>query len=227
MTQIILSPAQYKYSFDQIRAKLGELIYSVTPLISDMIPSLEEFKKYLRRCFRELRPQLAIAQTFDDIMDAVEEKCTIINICCLETIVNYYKVKEAQNYITAYKSEVDVFCAEVKLNVCENKDFITGPSSLLKCDTIEFVLGWKTDEHTLNEIRDLLWKAFGDMANKIFVKELKKGNSIIITCYAPQNVMNILLMEAEKNLHLLINLGLIKLSIGYITLWNVHARVKV
>ena len=72
-----------------MRAKLGELIYTVSPLISNVIPSLEEFIKYLRRCFRELRPQLAIAQTFDNVMDAVEEKCTIINICCLETIVNY------------------------------------------------------------------------------------------------------------------------------------------
>ena len=210
-----------------MRAKLGELIYTVSPLISNVIPSLEEFKKYLRRCFRELRPQLAIAQTFDNVMDAVEEKCTIINICCLETIVNYYKVKEAKNYITAYKMEVDAFCVEVKLNVCENKDFMTGPSSLLKCDTIEFVLGWNTDEHTLSEIRDLLWKAFGDMANKIFVKELKKGNSIVITCYAPQIIMNILLMEAEKNLHLLIKLGLIKLTIGYFVLWNECTRDKV
>ena len=227
MTQIVLSPAQYKYSFDQMRAKLGELIYTVSPLISNVIPSLEEFKKYLRRCFRELRPQLAIAQTFDNVMDAVEEKCTIINICCLETIVNYYIVKEAKNDITAYKMEVDAFCVEVKLNVCENKDFMTGPSSLLKCDTIEFVLGWNTDEHTLSEIRDLLWKAFGDMANKIFVKELKKGNSIVITCYAPQIIMNILLMEAEKNLHLLIKLGLIKLTIGYFVLWNECTRDKV
>ena len=74
---------------------------------------------------------------------------------------------------------------------------MTGPSSLLKCQTIKFVLEWKTSERTFNEIRELLCKTFGDIADRVLVNEAKEGNSIIVTCYAPQHIMDILQMEAK------------------------------
>ena len=120
--------------------------------------------------FQELKPQLAFAESFDDVMDIVREKCTIINISCLEAIVNRYKIEEAKAHIVAYKAEVNQFCQDLKISVCKNKGFVTSPSSLLKCETIEFILEWETDEHTLSEIQGILWKAFGDMAKRVLVK---------------------------------------------------------
>ena len=73
-------------------------------------------------------------------MDIVREKCTIINVVHLEGIVDHYNIEEAKDHIATYKSEVDELCKEIKLRVCENEDFMTGSSSLLKCETIEFVL---------------------------------------------------------------------------------------
>ena len=101
---------------------------------------MNELKTYLRMSFQELKPQLATAESFDDIMDIVREKCTIINIACLEAIINRYKVEEAKIHVTDYKVEVNQFCEDLKLRVCENEDFMTEPSSLLKCQTIEFLL---------------------------------------------------------------------------------------
>ena len=188
VTQFHLSPT-YQEGFDQIRAKFGVLIETVAPLIKSVVMStFQRFKKFLGRCFRELKPQLSIAESFDDVMDLVEEKCTIINIACLETIIEHYNIEEAKPHIILYKLKVDEFCEEVKISICENKDFMTSPSTLLKCETIEFILEWKTDEHTLSEIQDLLWKAFGDMAKRVLAKE---GN-FIVTCYTLPNVMYIL-----------------------------------
>ena len=210
-----LSPT-YKYDFDQMRAKLGDLILTVLPLIKSAVASkLKELKTYLRMSFQELKPLLATAKSFDGVMDIVREKCTIINIACLEAIINRYKIEEAKSHITAYKVEVDQFCEEVKLRLCENEDFMTDPSSLLKCQTIEFLLEWNIDEHTLSEIQGLLWKAFGSMAKRVLVRKAEESKSITVTCYAPRNIMDILLMEAENNLDILIKMGLIKLSIGY------------
>ena len=227
-----------------MRATFGKFIHTVVPLIkSAIMPSssqitsslqevpspLEELKTYLRRCFRELKPQLNIAKSFDDVMQIVEEKCSVINVACLENVINYYNIDDAKAHITAYKSAVDKFCEEVKLSVCENENlsFMTGPSSLLKRETIEFVLGWNTDEHTLSEIQNLLWKAFGDVAKKVLVKELRKGNSIIVTCYAPQNLIDILFVKAEKNLDLLKKMGLMRLTIAFHTIWDERNRDKV
>ena len=188
---------------------------------------LEKLKKYLGRCFRELKPQLSITNSFDDVMELVEEKCTVVNICCLETIINHYNIVEANRHVNTYKVEVDKLCEEIKLSVCQKENLMTGPSSLLKCETIKFVLEWETDKHTFNEIRELLWKAFGKMAKRVLVKCIDEDNSIIVTCYAPENVMNILLMEVQKNLHKLIKMGVIKLTIAFHTIWDEHRRDKV
>ena len=211
-----------------MRAKLGALIITALPLIESALTSkLKELKTFLRMSFQELKPQLATAESFEDVMYIVREKCTIINIACLEAVINHYKIEEAKDHIAAYKVEVDRFCEEVKIRVCENEEFTTNPSSLLKCHTIEFLLEWNIDEHTLNEIQDLLWKAFGSMAKRVLVKKAEESKSITVTCYAPRNVMDILLMEAEKNLDVLIKMGLIKLSIGYHIVCDAHTRDKV
>ena len=107
-------------------------------------------------------------------MEVVEEKCTVVNIGYLETIISHYNVEEAKAHITTYKSEVDYLCEEIKLTVCQKENFTTGPSALLKCETIKFVLEWETDKHTFNEIRELLWKAFGNMAKRVLVNTLMK-----------------------------------------------------
>ena len=191
------------------------------------LPKLEKLKKYLGRCFRELKPQLSLAESFDDVMEVVKEKCTVVNIGYLETIINHYNVEEAKVHITTYKSEVDKLCEEIKLSVYQKENFMTGPSSLLKCETIKFVLEWETDKHTFNEIRELLWKAFGKMDKRVLVKHIDEGNSIIVTCYAPENAINILLMEAQKNLHILIKMGVIKLTIAFHTVWDERSKDKV
>ena len=82
-----LSPT-YKYDFNQMKAKLGNLILTVLPFIKSAV-KLKELKTYLRMSFQELKPQLAKAESFDDVMDIVREKCTIINIACLEAIINH------------------------------------------------------------------------------------------------------------------------------------------
>ena len=105
ITEFHLQPT-YHERFDEIRAKFGVLILTVAPLIeSAVMPRLKEFKTFLRTCFPELKCQLSIAESFDDVMEIVREKCTMINVVCLEVIVNHYKIEEALDHITTYKNE--------------------------------------------------------------------------------------------------------------------------
>ena len=220
----------YQYVFDKMRVKFGELIDDVAPLIEDGVPSLKQLKTYLRRCFPELGPQLSTVETFDDVMDLVQKKCTIINICCLEAIVDRYKITKAYPHIKEFKSEVDQFCKKVKIDICLEQNFNAASSSYhygIICESIQFVLQWKPDEYTLSVIEDLLAKAFEDMAKRVQVRTINEGNSIIVTCYAPQYMMEILLMTAEKNLDQLKQLALLRLTFGYITIYNKNKRDKV
>ena len=217
---------EYQYKFDQMEVTYGTLIMTLSPLIEVAIPSLKNLKMYLHRCFRDLRPQLDIAESFDDVMDIVQDKCTFINVCCLEAIVKHYKITDAERYITIFKTEVDQFCKQVKTDICLTESFIIAPCGL-KCETIEFVLQWKTDEHTLSDIRNLLVKAFEDMATTVLVKEINEGNSIILTCYAPRYMIDILLMVAKENLDLLKESGVVKLTFGYVTICDERKRNEV
>ena len=206
-----------------MRAKLGILFSTVIPLIQvAVMPLLKELKDFLGMCFRELKPQLSITESFDGVMELVKDKCTIINICCLETIINKYNIEEAKAHITTYKSEVDEFCKNVRLSVS-----MTSSSFLLKCETIQFVLEWEPDEYTLQDIRYLLWKAFENMASRVLVIVAEKGNSIVVTCYAPRIIMDVLLIKVEFNLKELQKIGLIKLTLGYYIVWDGHTRDKV
>ena len=210
-----------------MKVTFGNLIETVAPLIAKAIPSLKELKTYLRRCFRELKPQLSSAESFDDVMELVEDKCTIINICCLEAIVDHYNITEAKRHITEFKTAVDTFCEKVKTNICINQNFKVSSSHHLTCETIEFILEWEADKYTLRDIKDLLSKAFKDLAKSIQVRAIKEGNSIIVTCYAPQYMMDILLITAEENLDILKEVGVKKLTLDYCTIYDKCQRDKV
>ena len=204
-----------------MKVAFGNLIEAVAPLINTGIPSLEDLKKYLGRCFRDLKPKLAIAKTFDAIMEAIQDRCSIINVDCLEAVVKHYNINEARPHISAFKLRVDDFCKQVKVDVCCSQSFsVSSLSHHLICETIEFVVDWEIDKYTLNDIRGLLSEAFKDVAKSVHVTAVNETNSITVTCCAPQHMMDTLLIVAEKNLDQLKAIGLIKLKIGYYVLFD-------
>ena len=174
--------------------------------------------------FPRAKPQLPSAESFNDVMELVEDKCTIINICCLEAIVDYYNITEAKRHIIKFKTAVDTFCQKVKTDICINLKVTS--SHHLTCETIEFVLEWEADKYTLSHVKDLLSKAFKDMAKSVQVRTIKEGNSIIVTCYAPPYMMDILLVTAKENLDTLKVMRMIRLTIGYCTIYSHKVRNK-
>ena len=225
---LFLVPIQsdQKHKFNQMRTYYGTLISTVARLIEAKVP-LENLKTHLQFCYRDLRPQLELAESYKKVMFIIEDKHTIIDIDCLQAIVEYFNIEEAKDHIAAYQLAIEEFCKYIRLTICFNESFKSANTSLLKCETVEFVLEWNGDEYSLNDFKVLLQKAFQGMANRIQVRYIKEGNSIIVTCYAPRHIMDVLLIEAEKNLDLLRGNGLIKLSISYHIVYDACTRDKV
>ena len=216
----ILQPV-YEHEFDQMRAAFGTLVFNIAPLIEAGIPSLNELKKYLGCCFQELAPQLSTVESFDDVMKLVQNQCTIINICCLETIIDHYEITKAKQHIAKFNKCVNDFCENVKADICLKQNFeIALSCPRLICETIEIIVEWKTNECTLRHIKGLLSKAFTNMASSVQVRTIDDGNSIIIICYAPLRLMDFLLMSAKDNLCSLIKMEVTKLVIGYHTIYD-------
>ena len=198
-------------------------MHNIAPLIEAVLPSLDDLKSFLRRCHPEVNPQLSLAKSFDDVMEIIEEKCSIINVSILETIVNHYSINEAADYILAYKTHLEELC-EINIFNVQLKKL---SSSLLTCNTIKFIVNWEVTKCTLSAIKSLLWKAFQDFDKKVEVVALNETNSIAIVCYAPHHLMDSLLLTAQDNLETLIELGLIQLTIGYYTVYDKRTKDKV
>ncbi|XP_019856595.1 PREDICTED: E3 ubiquitin-protein ligase TRIM71-like isoform X1 [Amphimedon queenslandica] len=213
-----------KAEFDRMGDMRGTLIHNIVPLIKaaipSSIPSVDDLKTYLGRCRPELKPRLKDTNCFDDVMEVIEDECSITNVALLETIVNKYSIQDAGDMILAYQTHLDEFC-ENKLTMFCNRQLKRLSSSLLTCETIKFVLKWNPSEHSLSSIRALLWKTFKD--NQVEVVVIKEGNSIIVTCYAPHYLMESLLVTARDNVDMLKETGLISLTIGYYTVYDEHA----
>ena len=203
-----------------MRVAFGKLFVNVSPHIESGITSLKDFKKYLKTLYPELKPQLSSARSFDAVMEVVRNKCTIINVCCLKAIADHYKLREVKQQITKFKTKVNRFCKNMKAKICFEQTFNITFCTHLTCNTIVFVLDWEPDEYTLDDIKNLLSKAFKNMADSVQVITISKGNSIIVTCYAPQHMMDILLMIAEESFDLLKQSGVIKLTFGYFTVFD-------
>ena len=217
----------HSQSFVKAQIKFGKLRHDIFSMIAKKVPLTDEFKKYLQRCFPGLNDELVNATSIEVAIDAVERKCSIINIAPLEAITDEYEFAEAKEKIKNYNKDIDDFCSDMKVKLLLDKKLSLAVSSLT-CERVEFVLEWKPDEHTLDDIRRLLIKAFEDLNKRIIVRSIHEGKSISIICYASHHLLSALFLEAKDNLTVLIKeFNLISLTIGHYTVYDKRIRYKV
>lgn len=152
-----------------MKVLFGNIFDDLSSLVAQHMPSIEELKVYLSRCFQELKPQLDKVETIDSILDIVQEKCTIVNLVCLEAIADKFNLLEIIAHITDFKKAVDKFCNEVRVSVCNDNDFLANTSCTLKC--VVFVVDWEADDYSLRLIKGLLSKAFEDVVKRVLVTD--------------------------------------------------------
>uniref|UniRef100_A0A1X7UIW6 SH3 domain-containing protein n=2 Tax=Amphimedon queenslandica TaxID=400682 RepID=A0A1X7UIW6_AMPQE len=215
--------AAHQSTFDEIRGSFGILIDEIISLISQSILSAAKMKSFLQLSFPELKDELSNADSIEAIMNVVVKDCRINNISKLKTIVKRFKITEANPLISEYEEEVKTVCGSLKDFLCQNQ-----PEHLNNCETIQFILGWEPEEHSLDDIRNLLEEAFKELNKRIIVQSIHRGNSIIIICYGPHHLLAALLLEAQDSLIVLMKeFSLIRLTFGRYTVYDKRIRYKV
>uniref|UniRef100_A0A1X7T2U5 Uncharacterized protein n=1 Tax=Amphimedon queenslandica TaxID=400682 RepID=A0A1X7T2U5_AMPQE len=173
------------------------MLYNVHKIIKIKPPPLDDVKEFLR---------------------CLEKECSLINIKLLQSLVEEFNIKKAEKYITDYKAILKKFCHTVKITLCLNEKFeALGGSPSLQCETVTYVFDWEPDEHILQDIKQIISKTSGKLVK---IKYIKKGNSIIVTCSFPHSLTGALIIKLSENLELLIKNGLMKLTVGYCTIWK-------
>ena len=149
------------------------------------------------------------------------EKYNIINVDCLEAVIVYLEITEAKAYFSSYKITVGTFCKEITLSMCFNESFISVLSPPLLCnETVQLTLGCKVDKFKLHDVQVLLSKLFGDMHNRVYMAGIRKDDLITVMCYTPQYIMDVLLIEADRNRDVMEEFEVVGLKIGYVTVYD-------
>uniref|UniRef100_A0A1X7TR49 Death domain-containing protein n=1 Tax=Amphimedon queenslandica TaxID=400682 RepID=A0A1X7TR49_AMPQE len=204
--------------FTSIQTSYGRMLYKVRKIMKNKPLPLDDVKEYLC-CFKKsLKISLSECRDISEVLSIVENECSLINIKLLQSLVDEFEIEEAEKYITEYKAILKEFCRTVKITLCLNEKFeALGGSPSLQCETVTYVFDWEPDEHMLQDIKQIISKTSGKLVK---IKYIKKGNSIIVTCSFPHSLTGALIIKLSENLKLLIKNGLMKLTVGYCTIWK-------
>ena len=219
-------PQSWSSGFGSIRKEFGLAFSRVREAINASPPPLDTLKRFVTDSYSHLKSQVFCSNSVDDILDVVNDHCTLIDINSLEGIVEQFKIKQAETHIQAYKNIVRSFCKETKACLCLNENFkITKTPSLLRCETIEFVLDWDPKSCTLKDIKDILSES---LKMNVQIRYIGEGNSIIVICFFPLSpAILIIIAKAQESLEVLKKKGLLKLTVGYCTIYDKCKRDEV
>ena len=218
MSKEIPIPRKFGPIFGSLKREYAIALSNIREAISTTPPPLDKLKRFLRDGYSHLKSQIAHSTSIDDVLDVVNDHCTLINISCLEGIITRFKIKEAETHIQTYKNFVQSFCKETKASLCLNKSFkVTNTPTLLQCETAVFVLNWNPKDCTIEDIEDILSESF---ERDVEIRYLAKGNSIIVTCFFPLHLTTLLITKAQETLESMKRKGLIQLTVGHCTIYD-------
>ncbi|XP_019854917.1 PREDICTED: kinectin-like [Amphimedon queenslandica] len=204
--------------FDELHAKFAKMFSNVRKAISKCPPPLEDLKTFIEDFNSDLEAELSFISNLQSVMRLIRKNCSLINIVILEAVVEHFEINDAQKYIDDYKREIDESCRSLSVDLCLNEPFdVVRASPPLKCETATYVLGWEATEHKLKDVTDIVSKSSGKFIKLINIKSIE---SITITCSFPHSLTGALIIKLSENLELLIKNGLVKLTVGYCTIWK-------
>ena len=204
--------------FGSFRKKFAISFNKIREAINASPPPLDKLKLFLEDGYSHLRPELDCSNTVDEVLTVVRNHCTLINISCLEAIVERFDIKEAETHLQMYRDDVKKSCMKIKASLCLSENLkVTRTPSLLRCETAVFVLNWDPVDCTLEDIEEILSESLG---RNVEIRKVAKGNSIIVTCFFPLSLATLLITRAQETLELMKMKGLIKLSVGYCNVYD-------
>ena len=194
------------------------MLYKVHKAILKKPPSIDDIKLLIISCDSDLKAKLENCSEVSDVLDVVKGECSLTDISLLETIVEEFEVTEAERYIEQYKTTLEEFCHSLSIDLCLKEKFdAVNTSPSLKCETATYVFDWRPDEKKLKDITDILSKTSGKFVK---IKYIDTGYSIVVTCSFPHSLTGALIIKLSENFELLIKNGLMKLTVGYCTIWK-------
>ena len=217
-------PRTMTKEFKQMRTKFGTTFYNVRLLFSKKLARspkvVSKMKSLLTDIFPDLKSELSVAKTIDDVLDVVKRKCSIVDVHPLEVLAVQFKVKEAEAVIREHKEAAKEFCKSVSVSLSKDETLKAISTQYLLCETITFVLNWNPDKTTLQDVNDVLIDL--KLLHKYPIKVVKvdPGKSVAVTCYCPAEYTGSLIMNVLGEIDTMQKKGLKEFMVGNCTVWD-------
>ncbi|XP_019860273.1 PREDICTED: uncharacterized protein LOC109588559 isoform X2 [Amphimedon queenslandica] len=219
----ILFPRDMRNKFMKMRRKFGSTVLKVCHkfVCRENVLNIDEMKELISDWFPDLKPQLSYKNTVGEVLKVLKRKCSIIDISPLEDLASEFDIEEAKPIIKSFKEEAKNFCKSVSVSLCldEKLQAVATPSRLL-CETVVFVFNWDPDEHTLQDINDVLFELEPLHKCHIQMDKVGTGQSVVVACYCATEYTGLLIMDVLGMMDTLQRKGLKEFIVGNFTLWN-------
>ena len=204
-------PDYYRQDYIRLQASFGSMFYAVSKEVKLHV-SVHTLKRYLYQTFAELENILQDADTIDQVMKALRSECSLTDCSYFEDIVSQFNLRNAAERISDYNKRLDSFCQHTLANHLYVKSFREDyPKKISTSNKITFRLQWKAREKTLKDIRNVLYKAFGDLSVHVKTVVIQDG-SVVVVCWAPQHLMEELVRLAKLKRYKLREIGVVELT---------------
>ena len=214
----ILIPRNMSPEFTSIRTKFGAMFYEIRKIITSTEIDSNELKQLIGDCFFDLKPQLENKVKIDDVLEVVKGKCNLIDVHCLEVIVQTFKITEGQELLESYKGAVNIFCKSMSSRLCVDQILqVVRTPTRLASETVVFIVDWNPDTSTLEDIKNLLSIS---LDTNFQIEKIGTGQSVVVTCYCPAVYTGSLIMAVLDKRDTLQMRGLKKFIVGNCTVWD-------
>ena len=205
--------------FLEIRIHLGKTFRAVDKAICTPANSLDckEIKKFIVYLRPDLKVKIDTCKEVDEVLNVIRDNCSLLNIKLLEAVVDEF-IKDAKEAIVDYKEHLKKFSEELKVNFCLEEKIAL--CSSLKCETVTVTVDKDVEKICFEDISILMKLAFETLSSSICVCVIRRDNSFTIICSFPLTLSGSLISTALKNLKVLKEKGIIKLTIGYCTVYD-------
>ncbi|XP_011408461.2 PREDICTED: uncharacterized protein LOC105315485, partial [Amphimedon queenslandica] len=204
--------------FVEMRVKFGQTFRKIVKILKTSSSAVEDLSDSIKFSYSYLKPRLTQCHDVSSILELIQEKCSLVNIKLLESIMSELDVKEAVAVIDQYKATVEEFFESVSLRLSLNELF--SPIPPLRCETATIYVAKNVDDCTLHDIEELISLAANRLSKVVTLVVVKMGNSFTITCSFPVLRSESLIATALDNIDSLIERGVEKLTIGYSTVYD-------
>ena len=203
-----------------MRIHLGSTFRAVDKAICSINPPLDckEIKKFICFIRSDLKVEIDTCVEVDEVLLVIREHCSLLDIKLLEAIVKEFNIEGAKKAVQDYKACLKIFSDKVKGKFCLEQKIAL--CSSLKCETITVTVDKDVEQICFEDIDVLMKLAFETLSSNIRVHVIRRDNSFTITCSFPLTLSASLISMALKNLKVLKEKGIIKLTIGYCTVYD-------